>query len=372
MLKLGAAKVLVAAGALALLYSVVTFVPYATADTGESATTRAATWARDHRLGGLVDWAEQRMFSSPPAAEPATRLEVLAPASGTTPISSDTTQAVVEPQYEPALLSPVLTPALENEGVWRAVVTASEHTAVWTTGDRPLVESPSVLASYAVIDQERTRAELYNGPEIPGGTGWSKYRKVPASSHDSLVATFNGGFRLEHSMGGYYTEGRTVQKLRTGAATLAIDERGKIYVGNLGRDIKFSAANPNGFVSLRQNINLLVDAHRNVVGKNAWQFGAWSDGNLYIMRSSLCERRDGKLMYAIVGKVDASQLADVLVRAGCERAMELDVNSAWPKFMSYLHGVPHKLDKRSTGRDDLYLNGSSKEFVALFQRDSPA
>ena len=363
MAMLRAVKVVVAAGALTLLYSAVTFIPYAKADTGESTATRVATWARDHSLGGVVDWAEQWMFSSPPTAEPALRLEVSVPTSVTAMIAA-------EVPYEPAKLDPVVTPGIKDEGVWRVVVTVSDHAAIWTTGDRPLVESPAVLASYAVIDQSQTRAELYNGPEIPGGTGWSKYRKVPASSRESLVATFNGGFRLEHSMGGYYTEGRTVQKLRTGAATLAIDENGKIYVGNLGRDIKFSAANPNGFVSLRQNINLLVDAHRNVVGKNAWEFGAWSDGNLYIMRSSLCERRDGKLMYAVVGKVDAAQLASLLVRAGCERAMELDVNSAWPKFMSYTNGVPHKLDRRSTGRDDLYLNGSSKEFIALFRKDS--
>jgi hypothetical protein len=362
MLKLRAVKVVAAASTAALLYSVVTFIPYARAATGEDTSTRVATWARDHYLGHVVDWAEQRMFSSPPANSPALRLEVSVPSNDTVPITAI-------PPYEPVRIVPVVFPELKNEGVWRAIATASGNTEVWTTGDRPLAKHSAVLASYAVIDQDRTRAELYNGPEIPGGSGWVKYRKVPASSYESLVATFNGGFRLEHSMGGYYTEGRLVQKLRVGAATLAIDSDGKVHVGKLGRDIKFSVDKPNGYVSLRQNINLLVDAHRNVVGKNGWQFGAWSDGNLFIMRSSICERRDGKLMYAIVGKADATQLADVLVRAGCERAMELDVNSAWPKFMSYSGGVPHKLDRRSTGRDDLYLHGSSKEFVALFRRD---
>ena len=36
------------------------------------------------------------------------------------------------------------------------------------------------------------------------------------------MAAFNGGFKMNAARGGYYTEGRVIDPLRTGAASLVI------------------------------------------------------------------------------------------------------------------------------------------------------
>ena len=90
------------------------------------------------------------------------------------------------------------------------------------------------------------------------------------------------------------------------------------------------------------------------------------------MRSAVCEREDGKLLFAVVGPVDAEQLAVSLVRAGCETAMQMDVNAAWPKFSIYdpATPAPHTrwIDKRITGPSDMFLRSAPKDFFALFDR----
>jgi len=45
------------------------------------------------------------------------------------------------------------------------------------------------------------------------------------------VAAFNGGFVMNVAKGGYYTEGRVVDPLRTGAASFVIYANGSVNVG---------------------------------------------------------------------------------------------------------------------------------------------
>lgn len=332
-----------------------TLLPYLRADTGEGLSVRLATWGRDHHLGALVDVAERARYSSPPPAAPADSLPVEEDLATPPPTTAETV-------YAPAPLQPVVVPALKNEGAWRIAHRNRAGTPdVWTAGYRPSQRAASVTATFMTIDQSHTRAVMFNGPEIPGGTSWKHYRRIPRESTPDAVAAFNGGFRKEHSKGGYMTEGRTIWPLKHGAATLAIDAGGKVHIGVWGRDM----GSADGFVSIRQNLWLLVDGHK-AVDTSSHFWGAWKDGDLFILRSAVCERTDGKLMYAIVGNADAAILARTLEKAGCERAMQLDVNAAWPKGYVFKNGLPKKVDSRVTGREDLYVNGSSKEFFAFF------
>lgn len=76
----------------------------------------------------------------------------------------------------------------------------------------------------------------------PGGT-------QPAKAA-SLVAAFNGGFKMNEARGGYYTERRTVYPLRPGAASLVIYANGQVSVGacrgRVGRDFVTMSARPGG------------------------------------------------------------------------------------------------------------------------------
>jgi len=73
-----------------------------------------------------------------------------------------------------------------------------------------------------------------------------------------LVAVFNSGFNMGDITGGYYSHGRTAKPLRTGQASLVINDRGAITIGQWGRDITM---NPHT-VSVRQNLALIVDHGR--------------------------------------------------------------------------------------------------------------
>jgi len=357
---------LLTVSALAASYVLVTLVPYLRANTGDTMQTKVAAWARDHRLGAVVDWAEQVKYSDAPSGGPASDLDVLGGSSvSTVPPSSTPTTTL--PPYRPADLTPQFDTPLKGEGVWRAAREVNGVTAVWTTGIRPLRDSGSVTASFAIIDQSVTQAALFNGPETPGGSGWRRGRRIDTDLLPFTIAAFNGGFRKEHTKGGYFNEGREVWPLVDGAASLVIRADGTVDIGKWGRDY----ASTDGLRAVRQNLLLFVDGGKAMAKERDWSWGAWKDGNLYIMRSAACVRTDGKLMFAMAGDISAAQFSNVLAQASCDRAIQLDVNYAWPKFYTFEAGVPTKLDRRVSARTDLYISGALKDFVAFFERDVP-
>jgi hypothetical protein len=180
----------------------------------------------------------------------------------------------------------------------------------------------------------------------------------------------NGGFRFEHIMGGYITEGRVVKPLREGDATLAVGLDGKIVLGELGRDL----FDDGSWVSMRQNLILIVDGGQSQVQRGIQQgvwWGADYGEEVYVPRSAVCELADGRLAYALVGRVNADQLARSLINLGCVKAMQLDINGSWPAFTTYPHNLdgslqPQLIDRRMGTNVGRYLNGSAKEFVAFF------
>jgi hypothetical protein len=59
---------------------------------------------------------------------------------------------------------------------------------------------------------------------------------------------------------------------------------------------------------------------------------------VYVTRSALCLRIDGRYAYVTVGPVDAELLGGALIQIGCQRAIELDINGTWPTFVSFHPG----------------------------------
>ena len=67
---------------------------------------------------------------------------------------------------------------------------------------------PDKIAAFAIVDQTRLHAALFNGPTMPGAGKWKNGNKVTKAALPALVAAFNGGFELRHMFkGGYKTEG---------------------------------------------------------------------------------------------------------------------------------------------------------------------
>ncbi|MEI7548784.1 MAG: phosphodiester glycosidase family protein, partial [Actinomycetota bacterium] len=303
---------------------------------------------------------------------PTTTITV-APTTTTTvpPTLPPTTTTVPLPQM-PAPLATYFAQPLANEGQWSVAAKAAGFDAMWTTTFRPLPNNPGRIATVVVIDQTHLRVGMFNGSDQPGDKGWARGSKVPRELYSSLVAVMNGGFRFEHMDGGYMTEGKVVKELKYGRATLAVDRAGHLHVGELGRDLY----NDGSWLTLRQNLTLIVDDGRPAIEQSKLQhtfWGADDKNETFVNRSAVCERRDGRFAYVEAGFVEAPQLAETMVKIGCVTGMQLDINYAWPTFLIYEHGpdgslIPHKVDPRMNISASRYVEDSPKEFFAYFDK----
>jgi hypothetical protein len=370
-----------------LAWNATSLAIYAIPDNGDTFSSRVATWGRDHGFSPLIDKLEAMAYRTPPSKAPAQSLGLnisvpptTAPASTTTAPRTDTTGDSVpatsttadatNPQ-PPAPLTPIFSPALAGEGQWTPIAQAGGHDTLWATSLRPLKAAGGVVATMVAIDQTYLRASMFNGTEEPGGGPWKKGNHVPITLQPALIATMNGGFRFEHIKGGYMNEGKVVKPLKQGDATIAIDKTGKMVMGKLGRDLQ----DDGSWASMRQNLELIVDNGASNVAQgiaNGVWWGADNGNAVYVKRSGVCSMPDGRLAYVLVDQVDAEQFAQSLIALGCTRAMQLDINVDWPSFAIYnwngTKSNPHFVDKRMSGNLRRYVDGSTKEFFAFFDR----
>lgn len=380
-----------ALAAIAFVWTLISFVTYVGHDNGDTTSERVATWARNHHLGKVIDWVETKEFSTPPSKTPASKLFLVAPqanlagaATAKPSISPTAFQPAVVPAGNtapapvvvsgPAPLAPLsipalFSPALALEGQWSPIAKAGGQDTMWATSLRPLPDAGAVVATVVEIDQTHLRAGLFNGAEEPGGT-WNRGNRIPTELQPSLLAAMNGGFRFEHIKGGYKTEGIEVKPLKQGDATLAVGTDGHIALGALGREIR----DDGSWISLRQNLILIVDDGKSQVGKGiregVW-WGADYGNKVYVPRSAACVMKDGRIAYVLVGKVEATQLARALINVGCVTAIQLDINGKWPVFFTFGPDGAGSLtgrfvDQRMGGDPNRYLTGSTKEFFAFF------
>ena len=168
------------------------------------------------------------------------------------------------------------------------------------------------------------------------------------------MAAFNAGFRMQDANGGYYTQGKTVIPLRSGAASFVIYRNGAATVGAWGSDVTMTPQ----VVAVRQNLKLLVDNGQPVPGLNAYDTSTWGNtlGNqVYVSRSGIGVTRDGALVYVGGPFLNITDLANLLVRAGAVRAMELDINTDWVNFATFAPTTPSGLASPANGTDLLPL-----------------
>jgi hypothetical protein len=206
--------------------------------------------------------------------------------------------------------------------------------AVYETYLRPDAVHTSVVVGVAWMDTKLLSARLYSGSTIPGSGPWQFTAPVSGSAAGSLVAAFNSGFLMKNSNGGYYSEGRTVFPLRDGAASLVIYRDGTATVGQWGRDATMSSS----VAAVRQNLDLLVDGGKAVAGLSADDTSKWGftlGNKVYVWRSGVGVTADGALVYVGGPDMNITDLADVLVRAGAVRAMELDINTDWVNLATF-------------------------------------
>ena len=336
----------------------------------ENFVAKSADWFRDHHLNGVANWVEREWYSRQ------------APPVGGDPGRSITASTIATeqggrsgenggPTLPPTVTSPA-SPTLPNEGVWQSLISTNDgRPAIAEAQIRPDNVHTSVLGALVWIDPTRVQLLEVPGTVEPGGN-WPGAGTVPPELRPRLVGAFNGGFRFKDSAGGYFSGGRAAPALVDGAASLVIRADGSVDVGQWGRDDTMS---PN-IASVRQNLPLIVDGGRPVPGIDDNTNNRWGDTlgtRVYVWRSAVGVRADGALVYVASDGLTAASLADMLVRAGVVRAMELDINPNWVTFNLYSH--PNPADPAATTGVKLlpdmqrtpnrYLGPDSRDFTAI-------
>jgi hypothetical protein len=314
---------------------------------GSSMSARAAEWAREQGGAPMVNWIEKEWYAhhQPPiGGKPAAGL--IKQTKATTPLDS-----TVPHLTPPPPVRPVASPAIPGEGQW-APAGRLVHglPAVYVTTMRPDAVHTSQVVALAWMDPKLLRATLYSGSQIPGGGPYPNTAPIGPTAATSLVSAFNAGFLLSDSNGGYYTNGQTIVPLRTGAASVVINKNGNMTIGQWGRDAKMSSS----VVSVRQNLDLLVDDGAPVPGlsdSNSNNWGATLGGGLDVWRSGIGETLSGAIVYVGGPSLSIQSLANLLVRAGAFRGMELDINTDWVNYATYAPAVPGAAATAADGTD---------------------
>jgi Phosphodiester glycosidase len=338
---------------------------------GDPVSANATEWARGHSLGWLVDGVEHWWYSHHQPAKggiPTGGIARVAPAVlHPTAVHPSRKSVAIDKSVCPPRVPPLASGTLADEGVWVAV--GRTNGAVCFSYLRPDPVHTSVLVGVAWMNMSVLTATLHNGTSVPGGGPWRAGPTISPSDYGRVTAAFNGGFRLDSSRGGYFTEGRAVRSLVNGRASLVIYADGHVDVGMWGRDDR-SAAN---VASVRQNLDLIVDGGHLVAGlsdANNGQWGATLGNRVYTWRSGVGIDSRHNLIYVAGPGLNVATLAAVLQRAGCIRAMELDINSDWVSLMTYTGSPPAgisatKLLSNMQRPADRYLHSNTRDFIEL-------
>lgn len=338
-----------------------------TAQNGGSVSSRLAEWARDHYLGPVVTFGEWLSYQ-PPKVGGKPPFSLAVPSAKPTVARHRGFTA-----YVPGPVAPFAHPPLPGEGIWRLAETVHGEPAVYATFLRVDSVHTSYVAGIASFDQRLVRFQLRPGSQDPGSGFGGGESWIPPGQRAGLLATFNGGFRLNASAGGFYLNGKSSGALADGAASEVYYRNGTITIGQWGRDARMTSA----VVGVRQNLKLIVDHGRvpaSVDQNVETSWGATLGGSYDVWRSGVGVTAGGRVVYVYGPALSVRQLAILLQRAGATEAMQLDINPYWTTFEYYqVHGHPtdprpEPLLPTQQTSPYRYYSVYGRDFTAVFAR----
>jgi hypothetical protein len=321
---------------------------------------RVVEWMRGNGAAWFVSGIERYYYklNAPSTGGPALRKLPRVGMSGTGAASA----------YQPAPISAAIYPPLPGEGQWHGTgPLVAGGPPVLVTTFRPDPAYPQLVAGVAWIDSTRAWVQLYPGRYEPPDSA-NAIAEVPPQLRAGLLATFNSGFRLEDSGGGFVAFGHVYVPLRHGAATFVRYRNGTADViswtggPDPGPDVEFA----------RQNLSLIVVGGRlNSNLSDGPQWGATLGNAVRVWRSGVGVDAHGNILYAAADYQTAQSIAQILRRAGAVRAMELDINSEWVTFNFYGSSEAAAAQKLlpDMSRDATrYLTPDDRDFFAVYAR----
>jgi hypothetical protein len=363
-------RILLAAGLISLIPALISFASTMARPSNSSFFINAVEWLRDNGARGLVNTVENEYYSLTAPAKGGPALKKLSRqkgALGATPLGH---AHVPHHYYRPPDIVP-LTHGLPGEGVWRPTFAdGGSRPPVLITQFRPEpLIYPQVVVGVAWINHTRSSVELYPGMQEPSVPMASRGpEEVPMSLRSRLVATFNSGFKLADSGGGFVYNGHTYAPLEDGLATIVRYRNGSVNV------IKWTGGHvaPPNVVWARQNLPLIVNGGRpNPNLNNSAEWGATLGNAALVWRSAVGIDRHGNLLYVAGPDQGLNTLATTMIHAGAVRAMEMDINTYWTSLITYRY--PGAKDPAnllpSMDRSPLrYLTPDDRDFFAVYLR----
>jgi Phosphodiester glycosidase len=368
-----AVRIVSAVIALFLLLAMFSAGQAAFRNNGQGVSANLAEWARDHYLGPVVTFGEWLSYNPPPkGGKPSFSLAVPSgeAVSPSKRVKGNGKKAFV-PDI-PATLKSLAGSSIVGEGRWRAVEKVNGEPAILTTFLRDATYT-SEVNGIASMDQRLVKFSLRPGTEDPGPANWGVPNYIPTGQRTGLLATFNGGFKLDSAGGGFYLNGIYHGSLVNGAASVVYYRSGEIKVGEWGRDFTMNTS----IAGVRQNLKLLVDhgqvaADANSDVKSNW--GATLGGGYYVWRSGIGITKDGRVVYVYGPALNAQDLGKLLQRAGAVEGMQMDINPAWMKFDYYQakgkpgDPTPATLLPTQQPSPYSYYTPSTRDFTAVYTR----
>jgi hypothetical protein len=341
---------------------------------GQGFTANLAEWARDHYLGPVVTFGEWLSYNPPPkGGKPSFSLAV---PSGEAVSSGKPAEVKTRNTFVPdipATLRSLAGSSIAGEGQWRVVEKVDGEPAILTTFLRDATYT-SQVNGIASIDQRLVKFSLRPGTEDPGTIqSWGVPAYIPARQRTGLLATFNGGFKLDSAGGGFYLNGIYHGALVNGAASVVYYKNGTVKIGKWGRDFTMSSS----IAGVRQNLKLLVDHGQVSASANSdvmTNWGATLGGGYYVWRSGIGITKDGRIVYVYGSALNAQDLGLLLQRAGAVEGMQMDINPAWMKFDYYepkgnpADPSPVPLLPTQQPSPYSYYTPSTRDFTAVYAR----
>ena len=359
--------------AIFLLFVTVSAGQAAFRNNGQGVSANLAEWARDHYLGPVVTFGEWLSYNPPPkGGKPPFSLavpsgEAVSPGK---PVNGNGKRAFV-PDI-PATLKSLAGSSIAGEGQWRVAEKVNGEPAILTTFLRDATYT-SEVNGIASIDQRLVKFSLRPGTEDPGSANWGVPNYIPTGQRAGLLATFNGGFKLDSAGGGFYLNGIHHGSLVNGTASVVYYKSGEIKIGEWGRDFTMNSS----IAGVRQNLKLLVDHGKVAADANSdvmSNWGATLSGGYYVWRSGIGFTKDGRVVYVYGPALNAQDLGELLQRAGAVEGMQMDINPAWMKFDYYQAksnpGDPTPVALLPTQHPSpySYYTPSTRDFTAVYAR----
>jgi len=267
----------------------------------------------------------------------------------------------------PSVCSAISCSTWKNPEPWSGA-TPSVMTTVFT----PFTAQPTVRAYAAWINTSTTNIALYPGYKGPGPSSLPRGpQMVPTAARSRLIATFNSGFYESDAAAGFFTHNTLYFPMVRGTATLIQYKNGSV-------DIKpwDGGKRPGADVLMaRQNLPLLVnDSLPTKSASNNALWGLTLHGAAAVWRTALGIDAQGSLIYVAAPAQTAQSLALIMSKIHVVRAMELDINPAWPIFVTYANRgakSPSLFVPNPNQISTRFLYSSTKDFFAVFSSKSP-